>query len=105
MVFSSQKEQDAVYILGSPRSDGTIAVLCRSSGSKPGPAISESKRDALSLKTRLANDPRGMGNHRALELIKSLYIYKIPAKQNLAWEPGSLWAYLPTDRAECMEAR
>ncbi len=104
MVFSNQKEQDAVYILGSPRNDGTIAVLCRSSGSKPGPAVCESKRDAVSLKTRLANDPRGMGNHRALELIKNLYIYKIAANLQPAWEPGQLWAYLPTDRAQCVEA-
>ena len=103
-MFSAQKEQDTVFVLGSPRDDGSIAILCRSSGSKPGPAISNSKKDALSLKTRLANDPRSMGNHRALEIIKNLLIYKISADLEPAWEPGLLWAYLPSNRAQCMEA-
>jgi len=104
-MFSAQKEQDSLYILGSPRNDGSIAVLCRTSGSKPGPATCNSKRDALSLKTRLANDPRGMGNHRALEIIKNLYIYKIPSSLEPVWEPGLLWAYLPADMVSCVEAQ
>ncbi len=104
-MFPTAKEQDSLYVLGSPRDDGNIAVLCRSSGAKAGPALCTSKRDAVSLKTRLANDPRGMGNHRALEIIKSLYIYKIPAGLEPLWEPGLLWAYLPAERAHCVESQ
>ncbi len=102
-MFTAQKEQDAVFVLASPRDDGSIAILCRTSGSKPGPAFCDSKKDAVSLKTRLANDPRGMGNHRSLEIIKSLYIYKISTELKPAWEPGLLWAYLPAERALCVE--
>ncbi len=105
MVFGSNKEQDYIYILGCPRQDGTIAILCKTSGSNPGPAISHSKKEAVILKTRLANDPRGMGNHRALEIIKNLYIYKLAAPLQAAWEPGSLWAYLPATAAQCVESQ
>ncbi len=104
-MFNRYKDQDSVFVLACPRADGTIAILCRTSGSKPGPAICENKKEALSLKTRLANDPRGMGNHRALEIIKGLYIYKIPRELEPAWEPGLLWAYLPSEYSQCVEAQ
>jgi hypothetical protein len=95
--------KNAVFVLASARQDGTIAILCRSTGPNPGPAICSSKKAAIQLKTRLSNDPRGIANHRALELIKSLLVYKIDASIEPLWDEGSLWAYLPQDKAKCLE--
>lgn len=79
------------YVLACPRQDGTIAILCRNSGSNAGPAFCDSKKNAIKLKTRLSNDPRGIANHRAMELIKSLYVYKIDSVIEPVWDEGSLW--------------
>lgn len=102
MVFDDRKK-NAVYFLGYPRDDGTVAVLCRNSGSMAGPAYCESKKDAIKLKTRLVNDPRSLNNHRAMEIIKGLYVYKLYPEIEPAWEPGLLWAYLPTEKVKCVE--
>lgn len=104
MVFGKKEQENVIFVLGSPRKDGNIAILCRSNGENIGPAYCPSKKDALNLKTRLLNDPRGMHNHRALEIIKNLYIYKIPFGLEPAYEAGQLWAYLPKEMAVCVEA-
>ncbi len=96
--------RNSTYVLACPRQDGTIAVLCRSSGPSAGPAFCDSKKNAIKLKTRLSSDPRGIANHRAMELIKSLYIYKIDSVIEPIWEEGSLWAYLPQAKAKCVES-
>jgi len=97
-----QKVKD-VYVLACPRNDGTLAVLCRTVGDFVGPAACQSKKGAIQLKTKLANDPRGIGNHRALEMIQSLFVYKLPETIEPVWEPGALWAYVPESRATCVE--
>lgn len=94
---------NSVYVLACPRDDGTVAILCRNAGPDPGPAYCNSRKNAMKLKTRLTNDPRGIANHRAMELIKNLLIYKVDAAIEPVWEEGSLWAYLPQDRAKCIE--
>jgi uncharacterized protein YbaR (Trm112 family) len=95
--------KNQLFILACPRDDGTLAVLCRSTGPSPGPAYCNNKKNAVKLKTRLSNDPRGIANHRAMELIKNLYVYKIDASIEPIWEEGSLWAYLPQEKAKCVE--
>jgi len=105
MRFGSPQEKDSAYVLACPRKDGNIAILARTVGAQPGPALCQSKKEAVALKTKLANDPRGMGNHRALEIIKSLLIYKISLQTEPVWEPGQLWAYLPASCAECVESQ
>lgn len=101
--MSNSGSKNQVYILACPRDDGTLSVLCRSTGANPGPAYCNTKKSAMMLKTRLTNDPRGIANHRALELIKNLLVYKIDASLEPVWEEGSLWAYLPQERAKCVE--
>lgn len=90
-------------MLACPRDDDTVAVLCRNTGLHPGPAFCDSKKSAMQLKTRLTNDPRGIANHRAMELIKSLLVYKVDASVEPLWDEESLWAYLPEDKARCAE--
>lgn len=101
--MDSTISKNQLYILACPRDDGNLAVLCRSSGPSPGPAYCNNKKNAVKLKTRLTNDPRGIANHRAMELIKNLYVYKIDAAIEPIWEEGSLWAYLPEEKAKCVE--
>lgn len=97
--------KNGVFVLGAPQAEGIIAVLCRSSGLTPGPAFCQNKRDAMKLKTKLANDPRGQGNQRALEIINSLLIYEIPYDTELTWRDGDLWAYITEDQASCAERK
>lgn len=99
----SNFSKNSVYVLACPRDDGTVAVLCRNTGVNPGPAFCDSKKNAMKLKTRLANDPRGIANHRAMELIKSLLVYKVDASVEPIWDEESLWAYLPQEKAKCAE--
>ncbi len=99
----SNFSKNSVYVLACPRDDGTVAVLCRNTGMNPGPAFCDSKKNAMQLKTRLANDPRGIANHRAMELIKSLLVYKVDASVEPIWDEKSLWAYLPQEKAKCTE--
>jgi hypothetical protein len=96
--------KNQIYVLACPREDGTLAILCRTGGSSSGPATCNSKKNAMRLKTKLSNDPRGIANHRAMELIKNLFVYKLDASIEPIWEQGSLWAYLPQDRAKCVES-
>ena len=63
------------YVLGWPQPNGKVAVLCRSSGSNPGPAFCQTRKEALRLRTKLANDPRGKRNKKAQEAIRRLLIY------------------------------
>lgn len=102
MNFQGERKNQ-VYVLACPRDDGTLAILSRNSGTGAGPAYCNSKKNAIQLKTKLTNDPRGIANHRAMELIKSLYVYKIDAHIEPIWEEGSLWAYLPQEKAKCAE--
>lgn len=98
-----EQNKSYIYVLASPRQDGTIAILCRTNAHNEGPAYCNSKKSAIQLKTKLSNDPRGLANHRALELIQGLYVYRIDAAIEPIWEKNSLWAYLPKDLAECVE--
>lgn len=99
-------ESQLAYILACPQEDGKIAVLCRSSGTNPGPAYCPTKTDALKLKTNLTSDPRGKNNHRAMEIIKSLLIYKLNIDNTkVEWEAGSLWGYLDQSEAACVESK
>ena len=100
----STSPKNETFILGCPQKDGTVAILCRSSGFKPGPAVCESKRDAVKLKTKLVNDPRGQDNNRALEIIKNLLIYQVVDGAEIFWEEGSLWAFLKTQQVKCVES-
>ena len=94
-----------LYVLGCPMADGKVAVLCRSSGEAPGPALCQNKIDAMKLKTNLTNDPRSHKNHRALEIIRSLLIYKISEGAAIAWEAGALWGYLDHNLLQCVESK
>lgn len=101
----SQVTQDNRFVLGCAKGDGTIAILCRSTGAATGPAYCDSKKDAVKLKTRLVNDPRGSGNHRAMQIIKNLLVYKLNLGADPIWEEGLLWAYLPTNQLKCVESQ
>ncbi len=96
--------KNTVFVLGCLRDDGNVAILCRSAGAQPGPAYCNSKKNAMRLKTKLSNDPRGIANHRSMELIKSLLVYKMDAAIEPIWEEGSLWAYLPQENLKCVES-
>lgn len=102
---NSKDSTHPLFVLGCPRDDGTIAILCRSTGKMPGPAYCESKKDAIKLKTRLVNDPRGNENHRAMQIIKNLFVYKLSPRTEPVWENGLLWAYLPDNQAKCLESQ
>ncbi len=101
---NKDRRTNPVFVLASPREDGTLAVLCRSSGPNQGPAYCNSKKNAVQLKTKLSNDPRGIANHRALELIRNLLVYRLDAAIEPIWEEGALWAYLPAHKAKCVES-
>ncbi len=100
-----QNDSHFSYILGCPQDDGKVAILCRSSGGAPGPAICPSKTEAMKLKTNLANDPRGKNNHRAIEIIRSLLIYKMGQNSQINWQAGDLWGYLDQNEVQCDEAK
>lgn len=96
--------QQTVYALGCQLKDGSVAILSRNSGEDLGPAFCNNRRDAVKFKTRLVNDPRGLNNHRAMEIIKSLVIFKLPANTEYLWETGSLWAYVSQSSTSCVES-
>lgn len=85
---------DDSYVLGWPQPSGKIAVLCRSRGKNAGPAYCWTKREAIQLRTRLANDDRGEQNPSARKIIRQLLVYKYLLRQPLSWRPGDLWVYL-----------
>ena len=91
------------YVLGWPQPNGKIAVLCRSSGANLGPAFCGTKKEALLLRTKLANDSRGRTNKKAQEIIKRLLIYMHPGNEMIMWKPGDLWVYLDPKRLILLE--
>jgi hypothetical protein len=96
--------EDSYYILGWQQPSGKIAVLCRSRGDNAGPAYCWTKREAIHLRTRLANDRRGEENPSARRIIRQLLVYKYLSRQPLTWRPGDLWVYLDQDYLEPVEA-
>jgi len=98
-------DDDDYYILGVPQPSGKIAVLCRTKGSNPGPAYCWTKREAIQLRTRLANDKRGEQKPSARRIIRQLLVYKYLPRQPLPWRPGDLWVYVEPAFLEAVEAR
>jgi hypothetical protein len=96
--------EDAYFVLGWPQPSGKIAILCRSRGMNPGPAYCWTKREAIQLRTRLANDKRGDGNPSARRIIRQLLVYKYLVRQPLPWRPGELWTYTEHNFLEAVEA-
>jgi hypothetical protein len=96
---------DDTYVLGWPQPSGKVAILCRSRGVNPGPAYCWSKRQAIQLRTKLANDDRGDSNPGARRIIRQLLVYKYLVRQPLPWRPGDLWAYTESDYLEAVENR
>jgi len=96
---------DNFYVLGWRQPSGKIAVLCRSRGRNSGPAYCWTKREAIHLRTRLANDRRGEENPNARRIIRQLLVYRYLLRQPLSWRPGDLWAYTEPEFLEAVEAR
>lgn len=91
------------YVLGWAQPNGKIAILCRSSGSNPGPAFCQTRKEAMRLRTRLANDPRGKTNKKANEIIRRLLIYLFVGEEPVIWRPGDLWVYVDPKNLERLE--
>ncbi|CAN5118395.1 hypothetical protein BH10CYA1_BH10CYA1_34880 [soil metagenome] len=96
--------EESYYVLGWPQPSGKVAVLCRSRGQNAGPAYCWTKREAIQLRTRLANDRRGEENPSARRIIRQLLVYKYLLRQPLQWRPGELWVYLDPGYLEAVEA-
>lgn len=96
---------DSYYVLGWPQPNDKVAVLCRSRGNNPGPAYCWTKREAIQLRTRLANDRRGEQNPSARRIIRQLLVYKYLPRAPLSWRPGDLWVYAENQSLEPVEAR
>jgi hypothetical protein len=96
---------DVYYVLGWQQPSGKVAILCRSRGDNAGPAYCWTKREAIHLRTRLANDRRGEQNPTARRIIRQLIVYKYLSDQPLSWRQGDLWVYLEPDWLEAVEAR
>ena len=95
---------ETYFVLGWPQPTGKVAVLCRSRGTNPGPAYCWSKREAIQLRTRLANDKRGEGNPNARRIIRNLLVYRYLPRHPMSWRPGDLWVYCETNALEAVEA-
>lgn len=91
------------YVLGWPQPNGKVAILCRSGGTNPGPAFCQTRKEAMRLRTRLANDPRGKSNGKAQEIIKRLLIYLYVGEESVMWRPGDLWVYIDARNLEQLE--
>ncbi|HEY9718975.1 MAG TPA: hypothetical protein V6C69_15990 [Trichormus sp.] len=96
--------EDDYFVLGWPQPSGKVAVLCRSRGANAGPAYCWSKREAIHLRTRLANDRRGQQNPTAGRIIRQLFVYRYLLRQPLPWRQGDLWVYLDPHYLEAAEA-
>src|ERR1700752_4580474 len=96
--------EDGFFVLGWPQPTGKVAVLCRSRGMNPGPAYCWTKREAIQLRTKLANDRRGERNPRARRIIRQLLVYKYLLHQPLPWRTGDLWVYADHNFLEPVEA-
>lgn len=95
---------DGYYVLGWAQPSGKVAVLCRSKGANGGPALCYTKREAIQLRTRLANDRRGEDNPTARRIIRQLLVYRYILRRPLDWRPGDLWVYLEPAYLEAVEA-
>lgn len=95
---------DPFFVLGWLQPTGKVAILCRSRGSNPGPAYCWTKREAIQLRTKLANDGRGDSNPGARRIIRKLLVYKYLLRQPLPWRPGDLWVYAEPNFLEPVEA-
>lgn len=91
------------YVLGWPQPNGKIAVLCRSGGSNPGPAFCQTRKEAVLLRTKLANDPRGKQSKKAREIIRRLLIYMYMSEETIVWRPGDLWVYVEAKKLVLLE--
>ena len=91
------------YVLGWPQPNGKVAILCRSGGTNPGPGFCQSRKEAVVLRTKLANDPRGKQNKKAREIIKRLLIYMYMGDETIMWRPGDLWVYLDPRKLVLLE--
>lgn len=105
MTYDNCMLEEAYFVLGWPQPSGKIAVLCRSRGLNPGPAYCWTKREAIQLRTRLANDKRGEQNPFARKIIRQLLVYKYLLRRPLPWRPGDLWVYVEPHYLESVEAR
>lgn len=95
---------DSYFVLGLPQTAGKVAILCRSRGNNPGPAYCWSRREAIQLRTRLANDRRGEGNPSARRIIQNLLVYKYLLRSPLPWRNGDLWVYVEQNALQAVEA-
>ncbi len=95
---------DSYFVLGWPQPSGKIAILCRSRGSNPGPAYCWTRREAIQLRTRLANDKRGEQNPASRRIICQLLVYKYLLSDPIPWRPGDIWAYAEQRDLEPVEA-
>ena len=91
------------YVLGWSQPNGKVAVLCRSGGTNPGPAFCQTRKEAVLLRTKLANDPRGKQNKKAREIIRRLLIYMYMSEEAVIWRPGDLWVYLDPKKLVLLE--
>lgn len=96
--------EEGLFVLGWPQASGKVAVLCRSRGQNPGPAYCWTKREAIQLRTRLANDRRGENNPNARRIIGQLLVYKYLLRKPLPWRTGDLWVYSESQYLEPAEA-
>jgi len=95
---------DSYYLLGWLQPSGKVAILCRSRGNNPGPAYCWTKREAIQLRTRLANDKRGDQNPSARRIIRQLLVYRYLMNHPMPWRPGDLWVYAEPNELEAVEA-
>jgi hypothetical protein len=103
--YDNDMQEEAYYVLGWMQPSGKVAILCRSRGANPGPAYCWTKREAVQLRTRLANDRRGEQNPFARKIIRQLLVYKYIARQPLPWRPGDMWVYSDESHLEPVESR
>lgn len=95
---------EGYFVLGLPQATGKVAVLCRSRGNNPGPAYCWTRREAIQLRTRLANDKRGDNNPTAQRIIQQLLVYKYLLRKPLPWRQGDLWVYAEPHALQPVEA-
>jgi hypothetical protein len=98
-------QEEQYFVLGWPQPTGKIAILCRSRGMNAGPAYCWSKREAIQLRTKLANDKRGESNPAARRIIRQLLVYKYLLRTPLPWRQGDLWTYSDAEFLEAVEAK
>src|ERR1700719_4568977 len=97
-------QNQSYFVLGWPQRSVKVAVLCRSRGNNAGPAYCWTKREAIQLRTRLANDRRGDQNPTARRIIRQLFVYRYLLPDPLSWRQGDLWVYLDPRYLEAAEA-